>query len=113
MACGRECSEREGTLWARRKLPEDTVVRLLNCQRWGVCEAGTADSWAVDLKTVHRLPQVAAYRAEPPIAKSCVSATCPASSWMKRSPNCGHTREHGCLPPGRWGGGCGSGLRWG
>ena len=27
-ACGREFSEREGTLLARSKLPEDTVVRL-------------------------------------------------------------------------------------
>jgi IS1 family transposase/transposase-like protein len=63
-ACGREFSEREGTLLARSKLPEDTVVRLLKCQRWGVCDAGTADICAVDLKTVHRLQQVAAQRAE-------------------------------------------------
>jgi IS1 family transposase len=64
MACGREFSEREGTLLARSKLPEDTVVRLLKCQRWGVCDAGTADICAVDLKTVHRFQQVAAQRAE-------------------------------------------------
>ena len=63
-ACGREFSEREGTLLARSKLPEDTVVRLLKCQRWGVCDAGTADLCAVDLKTVHRFQQVAAQRAE-------------------------------------------------
>ena len=63
-ACGREFSEREGTLLARSKLPEDTVVRLLKCQRWGVCDAGTADICAVDLKTVHRFQQVAAQRAE-------------------------------------------------
>jgi IS1 family transposase len=64
MACGREFSEREGTLLARSKLPEDPVVRLLKCQRWGVCDAGTADICAVDLKTVHRFQQVAAQRAE-------------------------------------------------
>jgi IS1 family transposase len=63
-ACGREFSEREGTLLARSKLPEDTVVRLLKCQRWGVCDEGTADICAVDLKTVHRFQQVAAQRAE-------------------------------------------------
>jgi IS1 family transposase len=63
-ACGREFSEREGTLMARSKLPEDTVVRLLKCQRWGVCDEGTADICAVDLKTVHRFQQVAAQRAE-------------------------------------------------
>jgi hypothetical protein len=62
--CGREFSEREGTLLARSKLPEDTVVRLLKCQRWGVCDEGTADICAVDLKTVHRFQQVAAQRAE-------------------------------------------------
>jgi hypothetical protein len=60
MACGREFSEREGTLMARSTLPEDTVIRLVQCQRWGVCDAGTADICAVDLKTVHRFQHVAA-----------------------------------------------------
>jgi IS1 family transposase len=63
-ACDREFSEREGTLMARSKLPEDTVVQLLQCQRWGVCDEGTADICAVDLKTVHRFQRVAAQRAE-------------------------------------------------
>jgi len=49
---------------ARSKLPEDTVIRLVKCQRWGVCDAGTADICAVDLKTVHRFQRVAAHRAE-------------------------------------------------
>ena len=49
---------------ARSKLPEDTVIRLLKCQRWGVCDEGTADICAVDLKTVHRFQRVAAQRAE-------------------------------------------------
>jgi hypothetical protein len=51
--CDREFSEREGTWMARSKLPEDTVIRLVQCQRWGVCEEGTADICAGDLKTVH------------------------------------------------------------
>jgi len=63
-ACAREFSEREGTLMARSKLPEDTVVRLVKCQRWGVCDEGTADICAVDLKTVQRLQHIAAQRAE-------------------------------------------------
>jgi IS1 family transposase len=63
-ACDREFSEREGTLMARSKLPEATVVQLLKCQRWGVCDAGTADICAVDLKTVYRFQSVAAYRAQ-------------------------------------------------
>ena len=63
--CGREFSEREGTLMARSKLPEETVVRLLKCQRWGVCDEGTADICAVELKTLHRFQRVAAQRAEP------------------------------------------------
>jgi hypothetical protein len=63
-ACNREFSEREGTLMARSTLPEDTVERLLKCQRWGVCDAGTADICAVDLKTVYRFQQVAAQRAK-------------------------------------------------
>jgi IS1 family transposase len=63
-ACDREFSEREGTLMARSKLSEDTIERLLKCQRWGVCDDGTADICAVDLKTVHRFQHVAAQRAQ-------------------------------------------------
>jgi IS1 family transposase len=63
-ACDREFSEREGTLMARSKLPEVTVIQLLQCQRWGVCDVGTADICAVDLKTVHRFQSVAAHRAQ-------------------------------------------------
>jgi IS1 family transposase len=62
--CGREFSEREGTLMVRSQLPEETVERLLKCQRWGVCDAGTADSCGVAIKTVYRFQQVAARRAE-------------------------------------------------
>jgi IS1 family transposase len=62
--CDREFSEREGTLMARSKLPETTVIQLVKCQRWGVCDAGTADICAVDLKTVHRFQRVATHRAE-------------------------------------------------
>lgn len=49
---------------ARSKLPEDTVVRLLKCQRWGVCDEGTADICDVEIKTVHRFQRVAAHRAQ-------------------------------------------------
>ena len=63
-ACDREFSEREGTLMARSKLPEATVEQLLKCQRWGVCDEGTADICAVDLKTVYRFQSVAAHRAQ-------------------------------------------------
>src|SRR5215475_13553437 len=63
-ACDREFSEREGTLMARSKLPEDTVIRLVKCQRWGVCDEGIADICAVDLKTVHRFQRVAAQQGE-------------------------------------------------
>lgn len=62
--CDREFSEREGTRMARSKLPEDTVIRLVKCQRWGVCDAGTADMCNVEIKTVHRFQRVAAHRAE-------------------------------------------------
>jgi hypothetical protein len=63
-ACEQEFSEREGTLMARSKLPEATVARLLKCQRWGVCDEGTADICDVEIKTVHRFQRVAAHRAE-------------------------------------------------
>src|SRR5216683_1391659 len=63
-ACEHEFSEREGTLMARSKLAEDQVERRLKCQRWGVCDEGTADICAVDLKTVYRFQRVAAQRAK-------------------------------------------------
>ena len=49
---------------ARSKLPAATVEQLLQCQRWGVCDEGTADRGAVDLKTVHRFQRIAAHRAQ-------------------------------------------------
>jgi len=49
---------------ARTKLAEDTVERLLKCQRWGVCDEGTADICGVDLKTVSRFQRVATQRAQ-------------------------------------------------
>jgi hypothetical protein len=63
-ACDRACSEREGTWRARSTRPEATVHQLLPCQRWGLCEAGTAASCAVALKTVQRWQSVAAHRAQ-------------------------------------------------
>jgi hypothetical protein len=63
-ACTREFSEREGTLMTRSKLSEATVERLLKCQRWGGCDAGTADICGVDITTVHRFQHVAAQRAQ-------------------------------------------------
>ena len=46
------------------KLPEETVTRLLKCQRWGVCDIGSAEICEVDIKTVHRFQRVAAQRAK-------------------------------------------------
>ena len=63
-ACGQEFSERRGTLMEATKLPEETVERLLKCQRWGVCDTGTADICGVDIKTVQRFQTVAAQRAQ-------------------------------------------------
>jgi len=48
---------------ARSKLPEDTVIQLMKCQRWGGGDAGTADICAVELKTVYRFHRGAAQRA--------------------------------------------------
>jgi IS1 family transposase/transposase-like protein len=62
--CGREFSEREGTLMAYTKLPQKKVIRLTKCQRWGVCDEGTADICEVDIKTVHRFQRVSFGRAQ-------------------------------------------------
>jgi hypothetical protein len=62
--CGQEFSQRRGTLMQGSKLCEETVERLLKCQRWGVCDEGSADICEVDIKTVHRFQKVAAERAQ-------------------------------------------------
>ena len=49
---------------ARSKLPAETVIQLVQGQRWGGGAEGTADICAVDLKTVHRFQRVAAQRAQ-------------------------------------------------
>ena len=64
--CGQEFSQRRGTLMPGSKLSEERVERLLKCQRWGVCEEGSADIGEVDLKTVPRFQKVAAQRAQQP-----------------------------------------------
>jgi len=46
------------------KLPEEKVARLLKCQRWGVCDDGTADICEVDIKSVHRFQEVSSQRAK-------------------------------------------------
>ena len=62
--CQREFSQRQGTLMARGKLPEEKVIRLTKCQRWGVCDEGTADICEVDIKTVHHFQRVSSQRAQ-------------------------------------------------
>lgn len=62
--CEREFSQREGTVMAWGKLPEEKVIRLTKCQRWGVCDEGTADICEVDIKTVHRFQRVSSSRAQ-------------------------------------------------
>jgi IS1 family transposase len=44
------------------KLSEEKVVRLLKCQRWGVCDDGTADICEVDIKTLHHFQEVSSQR---------------------------------------------------
>jgi hypothetical protein len=69
-AGGREGSARAGPLRARSTLPAAPVIRLVPCQRWGVCEEGTAALGGGDLKTGPRCPRVAAPRAQTPHRQS-------------------------------------------
>jgi hypothetical protein len=52
-------SERAGIWMARRQLPEETRVRLLQCPRWGVWDEGTATIGTVELTTLPRCQRVA------------------------------------------------------
>src|SRR5262245_26522293 len=106
--CDRECSAREGTLMARSKLPEDTVIRLGKCQRWGVCEEGTADICDVQIKTVHHFQRVAAHRAETHHRQSVQHVEVAGGHWLRRMPNSVPNRSNGSIQRWRWGAGCSS-----
>ena len=62
--CGRRFSEREGSLMAGAKLPEETVVRIIKCLGYGCSMQATADICEVDPRTVERLLEKAGRRAE-------------------------------------------------
>jgi len=62
--CGYRFSERQGSLLARSKLPEDTVVRIVKCLGYGCSVEATADICEVDSRTVELLLCKAGPRAE-------------------------------------------------
>jgi transposase-like protein len=80
-ACDREFSERDGTLMARSKRSEDPVEQLLKCQRWGVCDEGTAAICAVALKTVYRCQRGAPRRAQSPHQQVVQDVDVPGVPW--------------------------------
>ena len=90
----------------RSKLLEDTVIRLVQCQRWGVCDEGTADICAVDLKTVHRFQQMAAHRAEVHHQQSVQALDGQGVQWDEAHAKLRLKQVEGCIR--RWLGGVGS-----
>jgi hypothetical protein len=62
--CGHRFSERQGSLMARSKLPEETVVRIVKCLGYGCSVEATADICEVDPRTVELLLSKAGPRAE-------------------------------------------------
>jgi transposase-like protein len=62
--CGHRFSEREGSLMARSKLPEEAVVRIVKCLGYGCSVEATADICEVDPRTVELLLFKAGPRAE-------------------------------------------------
>jgi transposase-like protein len=63
-SCGQRFSERQGSLLAHSKLPEETVVRVVKCLGYGCSIAATADICEVDPRTVELLLSKAGQRAE-------------------------------------------------
>ena len=63
-SCGHRFSERQGSLMARSKLPEETVVRIVKCLGYGCSVEATADICEVDPRTVELLLSKAGPRAE-------------------------------------------------
>jgi transposase-like protein len=62
--CGHRFSERQGTLLAYAKLPEETVVRIVKCLVHGCSIEATADICEVTRRTVESLLERAGRRAE-------------------------------------------------
>ena len=62
--CGHRFSERQGSLMAHSKLPEETVVRIVKCLGYGCSVEATADICEVDPRTVELLLSKAGPRAE-------------------------------------------------
>jgi transposase-like protein len=63
-SCGHRFSERQGSLMAKSKLPEETVVRIVKCLGYGCSVEATADICEVDPRTVELLLSKAGPRAE-------------------------------------------------
>ena len=63
-SCGQRFSERQGSLMAKAKLPEATVVRIVKCLGHGCSIEATADICEVDPRTVELLLSKAGRRAE-------------------------------------------------
>lgn len=63
-SCGHRFSERQGTLLAYSKLPEETVVRIVKCLVHGCSIEATADICDVTPRTVETLLKKAGRRAE-------------------------------------------------
>ena len=90
---------------ARSKLPEDTVIQLMQCQRWGVWEAGTAAIGAVALKTVYRCQRVTAPRAVTPHQQSVHNLEVQGVQWDEAPSKLRPTQVewvHTALAMGRW-----------
>jgi transposase-like protein len=63
-SCGHRFSERQGSLMAKSKLPEETVVRIVKCLGYGCSVEATADICEVDPRSVELLLSKAGPRAE-------------------------------------------------
>jgi transposase-like protein len=63
-SCGHRFSERQGSLMAMSKLPEEVVVRVVKCLGYGCSVEATADICEVDPRTVELLLGKAGRRAE-------------------------------------------------
>jgi len=63
-SCGHRFSERQGSLMAKSKLPEETVVRIVKCLGYGCSVEATADICEVDPRSVGLLLGKAGSRAE-------------------------------------------------
>jgi hypothetical protein len=100
--CGQEFSERRGTWMEGTKLPEETVERLLKCQRWGGVTKGPPTSAGSTSRPCISCSTSRPYALRRITRRSPMISGSQRSNWTRCTPNGVVTTSSGCTRPSPW-----------